>query len=86
MMSVYVSTLLMQCCLLMYEIIIKHLNTINIEVDLFILLFSFFFFVLESYEGTGRSLSLKLLQQLEVQSQTTAKSVEGSLSGTLYFA
>ncbi|KAF3440479.1 hypothetical protein FNV43_RR18763 [Rhamnella rubrinervis] len=36
------------------------------------------------YEGTGRSLSLKLLQQLEEQSQTTAKSVEGSLSGRLF--
>lgn len=70
----------------MYEIILKHLKTLNIDVVLFICsLFSFFFFVLESYEGTGRSLSLKLLQQLEEQSQTTAKSVEGSLSGTLFF-
>ncbi|KAM7275422.1 hypothetical protein ACFE04_017288 [Oxalis oulophora] len=37
-----------------------------------------------SYEGTGRSLSLKLLQQLEEQSQMSAKSVEGSLSGRLF--
>ncbi|KAA8530952.1 hypothetical protein F0562_005681 [Nyssa sinensis] len=36
------------------------------------------------YEGTGRSLSLKLLQQLEEQSQMSAKSVEGSLSGRLF--
>ena len=35
-----------------------------------------------SYEGTGRSLSLKLLQQLEEQTHTATKSVEGSLSGT----
>lgn len=35
------------------------------------------------YEGTGRSLSLKLLQQLEEQSQMSTKSVEGSLSGRL---
>ncbi|KAF7840044.1 RNA cytidine acetyltransferase 1 isoform X1 [Senna tora] len=31
------------------------------------------------YEGTGRSLSLKLLQQLEEQSHTSAKSAEGRL-------
>lgn len=36
------------------------------------------------YEGTGRSLSLKLLQQLEEQSQVSNKSVEGSLSGRLF--
>uniref|UniRef100_A0A5B7B8X6 RNA cytidine acetyltransferase n=1 Tax=Davidia involucrata TaxID=16924 RepID=A0A5B7B8X6_DAVIN len=36
------------------------------------------------YEGTGRSLSLKLLQQLEEQSQMPAKSVENSLSGRLF--
>ncbi|CAK9137393.1 unnamed protein product [Ilex paraguariensis] len=36
------------------------------------------------YEGTGRSLSLKLLQQLEEQSQVSAKSVEGTLSGRLF--
>ncbi|GAV91773.1 Helicase_RecD domain-containing protein/GNAT_acetyltr_2 domain-containing protein/tRNA_bind_2 domain-containing protein, partial [Cephalotus follicularis] len=36
------------------------------------------------YEGTGRSLSLKLLQQLEEQSQNSSKSVEGSLSGRLF--
>ncbi|KAF5960345.1 hypothetical protein HYC85_001554 [Camellia sinensis] len=36
------------------------------------------------YEGTGRSLSLKLLQQLEEQSQMSTKSVEGSLSGRLF--
>ncbi|KAI3892901.1 hypothetical protein MKX03_012417 [Papaver bracteatum] len=35
------------------------------------------------YEGTGRSLSLKLLRQLEEQSQNN-KSVEGSLSGRLF--
>ncbi|XVF15033.1 hypothetical protein REPUB_Repub09cG0114600 [Reevesia pubescens] len=35
------------------------------------------------YEGTGRSLSLKLLQQLEEQSQLS-KGVEGSLSGRLF--
>ncbi|KAM7262099.1 hypothetical protein ACFE04_021176 [Oxalis oulophora] len=36
------------------------------------------------YEGTGRSLSLKLLQQLEEKSQMSAKTVEGSLSGRLF--
>ncbi|CAK9320297.1 unnamed protein product [Citrullus colocynthis] len=36
------------------------------------------------YEGTGRSLSLKLLQQLEEQSQASNKSLEGSLSGRLF--
>ncbi|XP_058006358.1 RNA cytidine acetyltransferase 1 isoform X2 [Hevea brasiliensis] len=36
------------------------------------------------YEGTGRSLSLKLLQKLEEQSHMTAKNVEGSLSGRLF--
>ncbi|XP_010548049.1 PREDICTED: RNA cytidine acetyltransferase 1 [Tarenaya hassleriana] len=36
------------------------------------------------YEGTGRSLSLKLLQQLEEQSRTSATGVEGSLSGCLF--
>ncbi|KAL9393653.1 hypothetical protein Peur_012938 [Populus x canadensis] len=36
------------------------------------------------YEGTGRSLSLKLLQQLEEQSQISSKNVEGSLSGRLF--
>lgn len=36
-----------------------------------------------SYEGTGRSLSLKLLQQLEEQSRESAKTVEGSLSGMI---
>ncbi|KAJ9177703.1 hypothetical protein P3X46_012893 [Hevea brasiliensis] len=36
------------------------------------------------YEGTGRSLSLKLMQQLEEQSHMTAKNVEGSLSGCLF--
>ncbi|KAJ4840707.1 hypothetical protein Tsubulata_018896 [Turnera subulata] len=36
------------------------------------------------YEGTGRSLSLKLLQQLEEQSQMTAENVEGSLSGRVF--
>lgn len=36
------------------------------------------------YEGTGRSLSLKLLQQLEEQSQITSKNVEGSFSGRLF--
>ncbi|KAK6258992.1 hypothetical protein SCA6_013466 [Theobroma cacao] len=35
------------------------------------------------YEGTGRSLSLKLLQQLEEQSQMS-KGAEGSLSGRLF--
>ncbi|OMO55941.1 hypothetical protein CCACVL1_26892 [Corchorus capsularis] len=35
------------------------------------------------YEGTGRSLSLKLLQQLEEQSQVS-KGVEGSLSGRVF--
>lgn len=38
------------------------------------------FFDSESYEGTGRSLSLKLLQQLEEQSQMSAK---GPISGML---
>ncbi|KAI8540711.1 hypothetical protein RHMOL_Rhmol08G0006900 [Rhododendron molle] len=38
----------------------------------------------QSYEGTGRSLSLKLLQQLEEQSATSTKSVEGSISGRLF--
>ncbi|GAB2211392.1 hypothetical protein Drorol1_Dr00024704 [Drosera rotundifolia] len=36
------------------------------------------------YEGTGRSLSLKLLQQLAKQSQTSTKNVESSLSGRLF--
>ncbi|CAF2259855.1 RNA cytidine acetyltransferase 1 [Brassica rapa] len=36
------------------------------------------------YEGTGRSLSLKLLQQLEEQSRAPATGVEGSLSGCLF--
>ncbi|CAL1409069.1 unnamed protein product [Linum trigynum] len=36
------------------------------------------------YEGTGRSLSLKLLNQLQQQSQSNAKSAEGSLSGRLF--
>ncbi|KAL0797618.1 hypothetical protein Bca101_052792 [Brassica carinata] len=38
----------------------------------------------ELYEGTGRSLSLKLLQQLEEQSRAPATGVEGSLSGCLF--
>lgn len=42
---------------------------------------------MESYEGTGRSLSLKLLQQLEEQSRVAANNPEGVLSGTvLYYA
>lgn len=36
------------------------------------------------YEGTGRSLSLKLLNQLEEQNQMSAKGVEGSTSGRLF--
>ncbi|KAK7247503.1 hypothetical protein RIF29_42386 [Crotalaria pallida] len=36
------------------------------------------------YEGTGRSLSLKLLQQLEQQSAVSAKSTEGTGSGRLF--
>ncbi|XP_050206833.1 RNA cytidine acetyltransferase 1 [Mercurialis annua] len=36
------------------------------------------------YEGTGRSLSLKLVQQLQEQSQIAAKNVEGSHSGRLF--
>ncbi|CAL1380077.1 unnamed protein product [Linum trigynum] len=36
------------------------------------------------YEGTGRSLSLKLLNQLQQQSQSHDKSAEGSLSGLLF--
>ncbi|GAB2220812.1 hypothetical protein Droror1_Dr00008485 [Drosera rotundifolia] len=36
------------------------------------------------YEGTGRSLSLKLLQQLEEQSQSSTKNPESSLSGRLF--
>ncbi|KAJ7951699.1 RNA cytidine acetyltransferase [Quillaja saponaria] len=36
------------------------------------------------YEGTGRSLSLKLLQQLEEQNRLSANSVDGSLSGRLF--
>lgn len=36
------------------------------------------------YEGTGRSLSLKLLQQLEEQSQIPTKNEEISLSGRLF--
>ncbi|XP_027078262.1 RNA cytidine acetyltransferase 1 [Coffea arabica] len=36
------------------------------------------------YEGTGRSLSLKLLQQLEEQSQMSNKNVESTLSGRLF--
>ncbi|XP_010911901.1 RNA cytidine acetyltransferase 1 isoform X1 [Elaeis guineensis] len=37
------------------------------------------------YEGTGRSLSLKLLQQLESQSQMPTQNVEGSHSGKSRF-
>eukprot|EP00268_Persea_americana_P066419 TRINITY_DN9034_c1_g1_i1.p1 TRINITY_DN9034_c1_g1~~TRINITY_DN9034_c1_g1_i1.p1 ORF type:complete len:1032 (+),score=211.38 TRINITY_DN9034_c1_g1_i1:177-3272(+) len=36
------------------------------------------------YEGTGRSLSLKLLQQLEEQSQITPKNADGAASGRLF--
>ncbi|KAI4383508.1 hypothetical protein MLD38_009339 [Melastoma candidum] len=36
------------------------------------------------YEGTGRSLSLKLLQQLEEQSRVAANNPEGVLSGRLF--
>lgn len=36
------------------------------------------------YEGTGRSLSLKLLQQLEGQNRESANNVGGSLSGRLF--
>ncbi|KAL7588322.1 RNA cytidine acetyltransferase 1 [Lactuca sativa] len=36
------------------------------------------------YEGTGRSLSLKLLQQLEEQSRTSSKSKEAVPSGRLF--
>ncbi|XP_062148759.1 RNA cytidine acetyltransferase 1 [Alnus glutinosa] len=36
------------------------------------------------YEGTGRSLSLKLLQQLEGQNRESANSVGGFLSGRLF--
>ncbi|CAN1842412.1 RNA cytidine acetyltransferase 1 [Linum perenne] len=36
------------------------------------------------YEGTGRSLSLKLLDQLEKQSQLQTNNREGSLSGRLF--
>ncbi|KAK9233368.1 hypothetical protein WN943_023617 [Citrus x changshan-huyou] len=36
------------------------------------------------YEGTGRSLSLKLLHQLEQQSHMPAKGVEGSAHGRLF--
>lgn len=35
------------------------------------------------YEGTGRSLSLKLLQQLEEQSRTSSKSKEAVPSGII---
>lgn len=44
--------------------------------------FTFFAFLfVESYEGTGRSLSLKLLQQLDEQSRGPVTGLEGSLSG-----
>jgi len=33
---------------------------------------------MQSYEGTGRSLSLKLVQQLQEKSQMPAKSTEGA--------
>nr|GMD79002.1 RNA cytidine acetyltransferase 1 isoform X1 [Ipomoea batatas] len=36
------------------------------------------------YEGTGRSLSLKLLQQLEEQNHMPSKNAESSLSGRLF--
>ncbi|XP_010504732.1 PREDICTED: RNA cytidine acetyltransferase 2 [Camelina sativa] len=36
------------------------------------------------YEGTGRSLSLKLLQQLDEQSRAPATGIDGSLSGFLF--
>lgn len=38
-----------------------------------------------SYEGTGRSLSYKLLQQLEEQGNRPAKNVENTISGTFIF-
>jgi len=50
--------------------------------------FFVFCFTLDSYEGTGCSLSLKLLHQLEGQSNDSAKTTEGTDSGTnllLYF-
>ncbi|KAL3613465.1 hypothetical protein CASFOL_042728 [Castilleja foliolosa] len=36
------------------------------------------------YEGTGRSLSLKLLQQLEEQNQTSSRNTETAVSGRLF--
>ncbi|KAL6558902.1 hypothetical protein OROMI_019252 [Orobanche minor] len=36
------------------------------------------------YEGTGRSLSLKLLQQLEEQNQNSSRSTETAVSGRLF--
>ncbi|XP_010458398.1 PREDICTED: RNA cytidine acetyltransferase 1-like [Camelina sativa] len=39
---------------------------------------------ISGYEGTGRSLSLKLLQQLEEQSRAPFTGAEGSLSGCLF--
>lgn len=35
----------------------------------------------QSYEGTGRSLSLKLIKQLEEQNQISSRSVETAVSG-----
>lgn len=45
--------------------------------------FGFFFF--QSYEGTGRSLSLKLLLQLEEQDWISSKSTASAVSGTSTF-
>lgn len=39
------------------------------------------FLPVNSYEGTGRSLSLKLLQQLEEQSRATVNGAEAAHSG-----
>jgi|APAra0007618328_1042625.scaffolds.fasta_scaffold00793_7 tRNA(Met) C34 N-acetyltransferase TmcA len=47
--------------------------------------FCLFYLLCQSYEGTGRSLSLKLLQQLEEQSRAPVTGVEGSLSGIYYY-
>lgn len=64
--------LFMQSCMILFSNILAHCECdLNTKAH---------FLNSASYEGTGRSLSLKLLQQLEEQSQMSAK---GPISGML---
>lgn len=64
--------LFMQSCMILFSNILAHCECdLNTKAH---------FLNSASYEGTGRSLSLKLLQQLEEQSQMSAK---GPISGIL---